>query len=107
MNNNKKAMGIRTQPQSRNDASGKPYAFGKVRAATKEGESLFISVIVFGDAVAPFLALSDGDAVALAGSLSPKAWTDKEGQPRPALDMQVRQVLSVHQLSKKREQSQG
>ena len=46
------------QPQSRNDANGKPYAFGKVRAATKEGESLFVSVIVFREAVNSFMALS-------------------------------------------------
>ena len=79
-----------------------------MRAATKEGESLFVSVIVFGDAVRPFLALSDGDSVALAGSLSPKAWSDKTtGEPRAALDMQVQQVLTVHQLRKKREQGQG
>ena len=96
------------QPQSKNDTNGKPYALGKVRTATKEGESLFVSVIVFGDAVRPFMALSDGDSVALAGSLSPKAWSDKTtGEPRAALDMQVQQVLTIHQLRKKREQSQG
>ena len=96
------------QPQSRNDASGKPYAFGKVRAATKEGESLFVSVIVFGDAAKSFMALSDGDSVALAGSISPKAWTDKTtGEPRAGLDMQVQQVLSMYQLQKKRQQAQG
>ena len=96
------------QPQSKNDTNGKPYAFGKVRTATASGDSLFVSVIVFGDAVRPFMALSDGDAVALAGSLSPKAWADKTtGEPRAALDMQAQQVLTVHQLRKKREQSQG
>ena len=95
------------QPQSKNDTNGKPYAFGKVRTATASGDSLFVSVIVFGDAVRPFMALSDGDAVALAGSLSPKAWADKTtGEPRAALDMQAQQVLTVHQLRKKREQSQ-
>ena len=62
------------QPQSKNDANGKPYAFGKVRTATASGDSLFVSVIVFGDAVRPFRALGDGDSVALAGSRSPKAW---------------------------------
>ena len=67
------------QPQSKNDTNGKPYAFGKVRTATASGDSLFVSVIVFGDAVRPFMALGDGDSVA----------------------------LTVHQLRKKREQSQG
>lgn len=44
------------QPQSKNDTNGKPYAFGKVRTATASGDSLFVSVIVFGDAVRPFMA---------------------------------------------------
>lgn len=37
------------QPQSRNDANGKLYAFGKVRAATASGDSLFVSVNLFVD----------------------------------------------------------
>ena len=53
------------------------------------------------------MTLGDGDAVALAGSISPKAWTDKAtGEPRAALDMQVQQVLSMYQLQKKRQQAQ-
>ena len=79
-----------------------------MRAATAIGDSLFVSVIVFGDAAKPFMALSDGDSVTLAGALTPKVWTDKAtGEPRAALDMQAQQVLTVHQLRKKREQSQG
>ncbi len=52
-----------------------------------------------------FLALGDGDSVALAGSLTPKVWTDKEGQQRPGLDMQAHQVLTVYQMNKKRHQT--
>lgn len=78
-----------------------------MRAATKDGDSLFVSVIMFGDAAKPFMALSDGDTVALAGSLAPKAWTDKvTDEPRAALDMQVQQVLSPYQLQRKRRHTQ-
>lgn len=94
-------------PQSREDANGKFYSVGKVKAATSGGENLLVSVIVFGDAAQQFLALSDGDSVALAGSLTPKVWTDKTtGEPRAGLDMQVQQVLSAYQLQKKRQQAQ-
>lgn len=93
-------------PQRREDANGKFYSVGKVKAATSGGENLLVSVIVFGDAAQQFLALSDGDSVALAGSLTPKVWTDKEGQQRPGLDMQAHQVLSMYQLQKKRHQAQ-
>ncbi|WP_213362254.1 single-stranded DNA-binding protein [Brachymonas denitrificans] len=94
------------QPQSRTDSHGKQYALGKVKAAAGNGEVLFVSCIVFGDAARQFLVLGDGDAVALAGSISPKAWTDKDGQARPALDMQVQQVLTAYHGRKKRQQMQ-
>ena len=51
------------QPQSKNDTNGKPYALGKVRTATKEGESLFVSVIVFGDAVLKGTEINRGEWV--------------------------------------------
>ena len=92
------------QPQSRNDAKGNPYCFGKVRASTSSGESLFVSVIAFGEAAKAFMGLGDGDSVALAGSITPKAWADKQtGEPRPGLDMQAQQVLSAYQPKKKRD----
>ena len=94
------------QPQSRNDTHGKPYSFGKVRASTSSGECVFVSVIAFGEAARAFMALEDGDSVALAGSVTPKAWADKQtGEPRAGLDMQAQQVLSLYQLRKKRGQA--
>ena len=92
------------QPQSRVDTKGNTYAIGKIRAAASNGESLFVSVIVFGEAAQQFMALGDGDSVAAVGSITPKAWADKQtGEPRAGLDMQVQKVLTPYQLRKKRE----
>ena len=97
------AVKVYGQPQSRNDANGKPYSFGKVRTSANSGESLFVSVIAFGEAAKTFMALGDGDGVALAGNITPKAWADKQtSKPRAGLDMQAQQVLSLYQLKKKR-----
>lgn len=88
----------------RTSKAGKPYALAKVRAATGDGEALFVNVIAFdtGPCTA-LLALGDGDAVALAGTLTPKAWLDREGQPRAAVDMVASQVLTTYQVKRKRE----
>jgi single-stranded DNA-binding protein len=84
--------------------SGKPFVTAKVRAATAGGETLFVNVLAFdAQAQVALLALSDGDAVALAGPLTPKVWTDREGQSRPALDMVASQVLTAYQVKRKRE----
>ena len=79
---------VHGQPTARTGKNGKPFAVARVRAAGGDGESLFVTVIAFDEAPCKaLLALSDGDSVALSGSLTPKVWTDKEGNTRPALDL--------------------
>ncbi len=86
------------------NSSGKAFVTAKVRAATAGGETLFVNVLTFdAGAQTALLALADGDAVALAGTLTPKVWTDREGQARPALDMVAGQVLTAYQVKKRRE----
>jgi hypothetical protein len=41
--------------------------------------------------------------VSLAGTLTPKVWTDREGHPRPALDLVASRVLTAYQVKRKRE----
>ncbi|HDR9064382.1 TPA: single-stranded DNA-binding protein [Burkholderia vietnamiensis] len=95
-------------PSSKTGASGKSFVTAKVRAASGDGEALFVNVIAFSDdAKAALLALSDGDSVALSGSLTPKVWTDKNGDARPALDMVVHAVLTAYHVRRKREAVQG
>ncbi|RQO80614.1 single-stranded DNA-binding protein [Acidovorax sp. FJL06] len=78
----------------RTDKAGKTFTLAKVRASTADGELLFVNVIAFDAAVgAAMRALQDGDSVALSGSLSPRVWTDKQGNARPALDMVAHRVI--------------
>ena len=91
------------QPTARTGKNGKSFAVAKVRAAAGDGDSLFVSVIAFDDAPCKaLLALSDGDSVALSGTLTPKTWTDREGNTRPALDMVAHQVLTSYHVARKR-----
>lgn len=91
------------QPTQRISKTGKPFAIAKVRATAGDGESLFVNVIAFDDEpVAALLGLGDGDSVALAGSLTPKVWADKEGNTRPSLDMVAHQVLTAYHVNRKR-----
>ena len=91
------------QPTQRAGKNGKGFVVAKVRAAAGDGESLFVSVIAFDDAPCKaLLALSDGDSVALSGSLTPKVWTDRDGNTRPALDLVAHQVLTSYHVTRKR-----
>lgn len=91
------------QPKQMTSKAGKPFATAKVRATAGEGDALFVNVIAFdADTVAALLSLGDGDSVALAGSLTPKVWTDKEGNSRPAVDLVAHQVLTAYHVTRKR-----
>ncbi len=93
---------------NRTGQSGTQFVTAKVRAAVGDGEALFVNVIAFADdAQSALLALNDGDSVALAGSLTPKVWTDKHGNAKPALDMVAHAVLTAYHVKRKRAAVQG
>ncbi|WP_026436124.1 single-stranded DNA-binding protein [Acidovorax sp. JHL-9] len=80
----------------RTDKAGKPFAVAKVLATSGDGETLIVNVIGFEPALCAALqALGEGEPVALAGGLTPRVWTDKQGNTRPALDMVAHRVLTA------------
>ena len=82
-------------PEQRVGKGDSLFVVAKLRAQAGDGENLIVNVIAFDDApCAALLDLRDGDSVALAGSLTPKAWTDKQGNVKPALDLVAYRVLS-------------
>ena len=98
---------LHQRAEQRTSKTGRPFVTAKARAATGDGESLFVNVIAFGDTeCAALLALDAGDSLALAGTLKPGAWTDREGNARPSLDVVAVKVLTVYGLKKKREASE-
>jgi hypothetical protein len=91
-------------PQQRTTKTGKAFVTGKLRVSVANGETAFISFICFAPpAVAAILALQDGDSVALSGEATPKAWIDKEGQPRAGLDLVAHVVLTSYAVTRKRQ----
>jgi single-stranded DNA-binding protein len=95
-----KLVGVAETRQGKNGTS---FVLAKVKATAGDGESLIVNVIVFAaEASAALMALDDGDAIALSGALTPKVWTDKQGNTRPALDMIATQVLTAYHVNRKR-----
>lgn len=88
--------------------NGSRFATAKVRVTTVTGEGMFVNVIAFAaPTVASLLALTEGDSVALSGELTPKVWTDKNGEARPSLDLLAHAVLTAYQVTRKRQATQG
>lgn len=91
-------------PTQRTGHSGKSFVTAQVRTASGNGESLFVSVIAFDkQPCAALLAMADGDSVALSGALTPKVWTSKSGETKPALDMVAHGALSAYHVTRKRQ----
>lgn len=91
---------LHAQPTQKIARTGNPYVTARVRAHAGDSD-VFINVIAFSPAACEaLLALREGDAVALAGT--PKAWIDKDGTARPALDLVASQALSAYHVARKR-----
>jgi single-stranded DNA-binding protein len=82
--------------ETRQGKNGSSFTLAKVKASTSEADSIIVNVITFStEASSALLALDDGDALAVSGSLTPKVWTDKQGNTRPALDMIATKILTI------------
>jgi len=87
-------------PESRAGKNNTLFVVAKVRAQGTQPELVIVNVIAFDHAASKaLLDLRDGDAVSITGSLSPKAWIDKQGVSRAALDMIAGRVLALDTAS--------
>ena len=84
------------EPEKRVGKNNSIFVVAKVRAQGSQPELVIVNVIAFDNAASKaLLALRDGDAVSLSGSLLPKVWIDKQGVSRAALDMIAGRVLAL------------
>jgi single-stranded DNA-binding protein len=91
------------KPAAKKGASGKPFVTCRLSATAGNGEQVMCSCIAFDKTVgAALLAMDAGDSVALAGTLTPKAWTTKEGEARAGLDMVVHALLTPYHVTRRR-----
>jgi hypothetical protein len=85
--------------EQRTGHAGSSYVTCKVKAMTDDGDSIICNVIAFNDVVREnLLQLEDGASLSLSGALTPKVWTDKQGNARPALDLVAHSILSLHAI---------
>jgi single-stranded DNA-binding protein len=90
-------------PVERTAKNGNTYVTAKMRVPTRDGEAQFVNVVAFASSVvAALVAVGDGDAVALTGELTAKAYTGKDGQPRPSLELLAHAVLTPFQVQRRR-----
>jgi len=82
--------------EQRTGQAGSTYVTCKVKAMTDDGDGIICNVIAFNDQVREtLLQLEDGASLSLSGALTPKVWTDKQGNARPALDLVAHSIQNL------------
>ena len=95
---------LQGQPEQRTAKTGRAFVQARMRVAAGAEEVHFVRVTAFSDsACTALLALGDGDALAVAGTLKPGAWVDREGNAKLNLDMVAAQVLTAYHLKRRRD----
>lgn len=93
---------------SRVDKAGRTYVVARVLARNKTDEEFIVNVIAFDPLPSAALrALADGEALTLCGALTPKVWTDKQGNHRPSLDLVATQVMTAYHAASKQAAMNG
>lgn len=94
---------LAADPRPGTARNGNAYVTARVLVTTNAEERLSVSVIAFeAAACTALLALGAGEAVTLAGELTPKVWTDGDGNARPSVDLKVHAVLTAYHVQRKR-----
>lgn len=95
---------LAADPKAGTASNGNRYATARLLVTTAGEDRLSVSVIAFHAAtVDSLLALGPGEAVTLAGELTPKVWTDKDGNAHPSADMKAHALLTPYHVQRRRQ----
>lgn len=91
------------RPMERKSKKGRSFVTARLRASFGKGDTVYVDAIAFDEAPCTALkAMDANEALALTGSLSPKAWISPEGEGRAGLEITVTHVLTPYHVKRKR-----
>lgn len=95
-------------PERRTSKGGRAYVQARMRVPAGADDTHFVRITAFSDSTcAALLALGDGDALAVAGTLKVSVWTPQGGEARPNLDVVAGQVLTAYSVKRRRDAMQS
>lgn len=90
-------------PQSRTSKAGKPFITATLKAKDGDGAQWWKLLVFSETAQAELLRLSDGDALAVQGTLKVELYQPEGGEPRLSLSIVADHVLALRQPQRQRE----
>lgn len=99
---------LAADPKSGTGRNGSAYVTARVLVTTADEERPSVSVIAFSERVVDALmSMGTGEPVTLAGELTPKVWTDRDGNAQPTADLKAHAILTPYHVSRRRKAVQG
>jgi len=99
---------LAADPEARTASNGNRYCAALVWVTTGAEDRLSVLVIAFDpDTVAGLLAMAKDETVALAGELTSKVWTDRDGNAKPSVDMKAHALPTPYHVTRKRQAMAG
>jgi single-stranded DNA-binding protein len=93
---------VRSTPETKTSAAGKPYTRFRVAVPLEGADPILASVVAFGDAATSAAVLTTGDSCSIAGNAKPTTWTGKDGETKVGLDIIATAILTAYQAKKRR-----
>ena len=86
---------LHADPQTRTSQSGKPYCTARLRADTGDNNTVWCSLIAFGQEGERLATLKAGAAVSVSGRAKLSSWLSKDGSPAGGLDVTVDELAAL------------
>ena len=86
---------LHSDPQTRTSRGGQSFTTGKLRADGGDGNTVWVSLIAFGDVADRLASLKAGQALSVSGRAKVTAWAGKSGEPAGGLDLTVDEVAAL------------
>lgn len=97
---------LTTDPVERTSKAGRLFVTLTIAAPNGTDGDISASVICFSESTGrQLLALGKGDAVSIVGKVTPKVFTDRQGETRAGLDVVAEMALSAYALKQKRDKA--
>lgn len=94
---------LHQKAEERTSKAGNLYVQCRMRVSAGEDVIVLVTVRAFDEIPArALLAMTEGDALAVAGTYKPSAWIDRDGNARPGGDLIAGQVMSLYGLARRR-----
>ena len=82
-------------PQVRTSATGNTFTTAKLKATGKDNETVWCSLIGFGEIGERLAILDEGASISVAGRAEVNAWINKNGEPHAGLGVLVDELATL------------